>query len=209
MLLNTSNALELNFLNPEICGVDYGIDSCMWIGDVGQTGANGVGMLLAGAVNPSGSLVDTYWYDNLANPAVTNFYSRPYSNSADYGFADNANDNDNDNGNQNFYVVYQEGIYLGYRYAETRYEDYVMGTGNAGTFNYGSTVAYPFGYGDSYTTFAYSNYSVTEDADAFTVNVTVTNTGSVAGKKTVQVYSRHRDLAEPLRLDRYLSHRHL
>lgn len=186
VLLNTSNALELDFLNPEICGVDYGIDSCMWIGDVGQTGANGVGMLLAGAVNPSGSLVDTYWYDNLANPAVTNFYSRPYSNSADYGFADNANDNDN--GNQNFYVVYQEGIYLGYRYAETRYEDYVMGTGNAGTFNYGSTVAYPFGYGDSYTTFAYSNYSVTEDADAFTVNVTVTNTGSVAGKKTVQVY---------------------
>jgi len=78
VLLNTSNALELDFLNPEICGVDYGIDSCLWIGDVGQTGANGVGMLLAGAVNPSGSLVDTYWYDNLANPAVTNFYSRPY-----------------------------------------------------------------------------------------------------------------------------------
>ena len=82
----------------------------MWIGDVGQTGANGVGWLLSGKVNPSGSIVDTFWYDNLANPAVTNFYSRPYSNNADYGYS--LNENDNDNGNQGFYVVYQEGIYL-------------------------------------------------------------------------------------------------
>ena len=77
VLLNTSNSIELDFLNPEICGVDYGIDACMWIGDVGQTGANGVGWLLSGKVNPSGSIVDTFWYDNLANPAVTNFYSVP------------------------------------------------------------------------------------------------------------------------------------
>jgi len=184
VLLNTSNALELDFLNPEICGVDYGIDSCLWIGDVGQTGANGVGMLLSGAANPSGSIVDTFWYDNLANPAVTNFYSRPYSNNADYGFVAD----DKNNGNQGYYVVYQEGIYLGYRYAETRYEDYVMGTGNAGDFSYGTTVAYPFGYGESYTTFGYTNFAVTESADAFEINVTVTNTGNVAGKKTVQVY---------------------
>ena len=184
VLLNTSNAIELDFLNPEICGVDYGIDACMWIGDVGQTGANGVGQLLAGAANPSGSIVDTFWYDNLANPAVTNFYSRPYPNNADYGLIAD----DKDNGNQGYYVVYQEGIYLGYRYAETRYEDYVMGTGNAGDFNYGTTVAYPFGYGSSYTTFDYSDFAVTETADAFDVNVTVTNTGNVAGKKTVQVY---------------------
>ena len=186
VVLNTSNAIELDFLNPAICGVDYGIDSCLWVGDVGQTGANGVGWLLSGSVNPSGSLVDTYWYDNLANPAVTNFYSRPYSNNADYGYSSDTNDNDN--GNQGFYVVYQEGIYLGYRYAETRYEDVVMGTPNAGDFNYANVVAYPFGYGLSYTTFAYSDFAVTEGADAFTVNVTVTNTGSVAGKKTVQVY---------------------
>ena len=186
VLLNTSNSIELDFLNPEICGVDYGIDACMWIGDVGQTGANGVGWLLSGKVNPSGSIVDTFWYDNLANPAVTNFYSRPYSNNADYGYS--LNENDNDNGNQGFYVVYQEGIYLGYRYAETRYEDVVMGTGNAGDFDYSSVVAYPFGYGLSYTTFAYSDFTVGESADAFTVTVTVTNTGSVAGKKTVQVY---------------------
>ena len=184
VLLNTSNAIELDFLNPEICGVDYGIDACLWIGDVGQTGANGVGQLLAGAANPSGSIVDTFWYDNLANPAVTNFYSRPYSNNDEYGLVAD----DKDNGNQGYYVVYQEGIYLGYRYTETRYEDYVMGTGNAGDFNYGTTVAYPFGYGSSYTTFAYSDFAVTETAEGFELTVTVTNTGSVAGKKTVQVY---------------------
>ena len=186
VLLNTSNALELDFLNPEICGTDYGIDACLWIGDVGQTGANGVGQILAGATNPSGSIVDTFWYDNLANPAVTNFYSRPYSNNADYGYS--VDTNDNDNGNQGFYVVYQEGIYLGYRYSETRYEDYVMGTGNAGDYSYGTTVAYPFGYGQSYTTFDYSNFQMRDTGDAFELTVDVTNTGSVAGKKTVQVY---------------------
>ena len=66
VLINSSNAIELDFLNPEICGEDYGIDAAMWIGDVGQTGINGVGQLLSGAVTPSGSLVDTYLYDNMA-----------------------------------------------------------------------------------------------------------------------------------------------
>ena len=75
------------------------------------------------------------------------------------------------------YSVYQEGIYLGYRYFETRYEDVVMGTAKAGDYNWATTVAYPFGYGDSYTTFAYSNFNVTESDDAFTVTLKVTNTG--------------------------------
>lgn len=183
VLLNTSNAIELDFLNPDICGVDYGIDACMWIGDVGQYGANGVAQLLAGVVAPSGSLVDTYLYDNLAAPAIHNFYSQKYTNSDDYGLqAEDSPDV------QGMYTVYEEGIYLGYRYFETRYEDVVMGTGNAGDYDYATTVAYPFGYGMSYTTFEYSNYSVTENADSFTVNVTVTNTGDVEAKKTVQVY---------------------
>ena len=182
VLLNTSNGIQLDFLNPEICGVDYGIDTCMWIGDVGQTGANGVAWLLSGKMAPSGSLSDTYWYDNLLNPAVTNFYSRPYNNIDAYNLT-----TEND-GNQGMYSVYQEGIYLGYRYAETRYEDVVMGTGNAGDYDYSKTVAYPFGYGISYTTFEYSDYSVTPTADGFDVTVTVTNTGDVAAKKTVQVY---------------------
>lgn len=184
VLLNSSNAIELDFLNPEVCGVDYGVDACMWIGDVGQTGINGVAQLLSGELAPSGSLVDTFWYDNLLNPAVTNFYSREYDNMSEYSLTSD----DNNKGNQGMYSVYQEGIYLGYRYTETRYEDVVMGTGNAGDYNYGTTVAYPFGYGISYTTFDYSDYTVTPTEDSFEVSLTVTNTGDVAAKKTVQIY---------------------
>ena len=182
VLLNTSNAIEMDFLNPEICGEDYGIDSCMWIGDVGQTGAIGVGRLLSGTVAPSGSLVDTYWYDNMKNPAVVNFYTVPYEGYESYGLNTEGADV------QAMYSVYQEGIYLGYRYAETRYEDAVMGTAKTGDFDYDTTVAYPFGYGLSYTGFDFSDYKVTENGDNFDVEVKVTNSGDVAGKKTVQVY---------------------
>lgn len=183
VLLNTSNAIELDFLNPEICGTDYGIDSCMWIGDVGQTGINGVGQLLSGALSPSGSIVDTFCYDNMTNPAIYNFYSTAYPNAADFNLLTDGADV------QGMYSVYQEGIYLGYRYYETRYEDAVMGTGNAGDYDYGKAVAYPFGYGLSYTDFAFSNFNVKETDDGFDVSLTVTNTGDTyTGKKTVQIY---------------------
>ena len=183
VLINSSNALEMDFLNPAICGEDYGIDAAMWIGDVGQTGINGVGQLLAGTVTPSGSLVDTYLYDNLANPAMYNFYTQAYPNAAEYNLLTEGADV------QGMYSVYQEGIYLGYRYFETRYEDVVMGTAKAGDYDWATTVAYPFGYGDSYTTFDYSNFNVTESDDAFTVTLKVTNTGKTySGKETVQVY---------------------
>lgn len=183
VLINSSNAIEMDFLNPEICGEDYGIDSAMWIGDVGQTGINGVAQLLAGEVTPSGSLVDSYLYDNMANPAIYNFYTQAYPNAADYNLLTDGPDV------QGMYSVYQEGIYLDYRYYETRYEDAVMGTGNAGDYNWSTTVAFPFGYGDSYTTFEYSDFNVTESADAFNVTLKVTNTGSTySGKETVQLY---------------------
>ena len=183
VLINSSNAIELDFLNPEICGEDYGIDAAMWIGDVGQTGINGVAQLLAGEATPSGSLVDSYLYDNMANPAIYNFYTQAYPNAADYNLLTDGPDV------QGMYSVYQEGIYLDYRYYETRYEDAVMGTGNAGDYNWSTTVAFPFGYGDSYTTFEYSDFNVTESADAFNVTLKVTNTGSTySGKETVQLY---------------------
>ncbi|MCD7735141.1 MAG: fibronectin type III-like domain-contianing protein [Clostridiales bacterium] len=88
------------------------------------------------------------------------------------------------------YITYQEGIYIGYRYYETRYEDVVMGTGNAGDYDYASEVAYPFGYGLSYTDFTWSDFAVSFDAasDTFTVNVTVANTGDTAGKDVVEIY---------------------
>lgn len=183
VLLNSSNAIELDFLNPDICGVDYGIDACMWIGDVGQTGINGVGQLLSGAVSPSGSIVDTFCYDNLTNPAMYNFYTQAYPNASDYELLTDGPDV------QGMYSVYQEGIYLGYRYYETRYEDVVMGTANAGDYDYNTQVAYPFGYGLSYTDFEYSDFSAAATDDGFDITVTVTNTGDAySGKKTVQVY---------------------
>lgn len=183
VLLNSSNALELDFLNPELCGTDYGIDACMWIGDVGQTGINGVGQLLAGAVTPSGSLADTFCYDNLTSPAMRNFYAQEYPNAAEFGIEDSHSDI------KAHYGVYQEGIYMGYRYYETRYEDVVMGTQNAGNYDYNTTVAYPFGYGQSYTDFAFDDFKATETEDGFEISVKVTNIGKTySGKKTVQIY---------------------
>ncbi len=86
------------------------------------------------------------------------------------------------------YVVYQEGIYVGYKYYETRHEDAVMGQGNTKGYDYHADVAFPFGYGLSYTEFTYGDYTVEENEEDYTVEVTVTNTGNTAGKKIVQVY---------------------
>ena len=92
--------------------------------------------------------------------------------------------------NASTYMIYQEGIYVGYKYYETRYEDFVMGTGNTSNYAYSDDVAFPFGYGLSYTTFEYSDMQLTYDAatTTYTVTVKVTNTGDVAGKETVQIY---------------------
>ena len=175
VLLNTSNALQVDFLKENT----YNVDACLWIGGVGIAGTNAVTDILAGKVNPSGSLVDTYCYDNLSAPAMQNFVPTVYAGDTTL-IPDSADT----------YMIYQEGIYVGYKYYETRYEDYVMGTGNAGSYAYGDDVAFPFGFGLSYTTFAYSDMAVVynADTDQFEVTVTVTNTGDVAGKETVQVY---------------------
>ena len=179
VLLNTSNALQVDFLFDDA----YDIDAALWIGGLGDTGATSVAEILSGEVNPSGSLVDTYLKDNLSSPAMANFGSYSYTNADEMGL---------DSTVQSNYVVYQEGIYVGYLYYETRYEDYVMGTGNAGDWSYDDDVAFTFGYGSSYTTFDWSDFSCTynEVADTYIVEVTVTNTGDVAGKDTVQVYAQ-------------------
>ena len=175
VLINTSNALQVDFLQNN----EYGVDATLWIGGVGQTGLNAVAEILDGTVNPSGSLPDTYCYDNYSSPAMQNFTPVVYDG-----------DTTQIPEHADTYMVYQEGIYVGYKYYETRYEDYVMGTGNAGEYAYGNDVAFPFGYGLSYTTFEYSDVTLSYDAAAttYTMKVTVTNTGDVAGKETVQAY---------------------
>ena len=181
VLLNASNPMELDFLEPSLCGVDYGVDACLWVGEVGQNGIEAIGDILNGTVNPSGKLVDTYCYDNLTSPAMQNTYITSYTNAAEQGLAFKSTCNE-------YYEVYQEGIYVGYRYYETRYEDTVLGNANVGKYDYASTVAYPFGYGLSYTTFEYSGLTMKEDGDNFVFTVSVSNTGSVDGREAVQIY---------------------
>lgn len=183
MLINSANPISAAFIDDE----DYGIDAALWIGSVGQTGLYAVADILSGAVNPSGSLPDTWWTDNLLNPAMANFGSYTYARSENYKLGANTRA-------YNMYVVYQEGIYVGYRYAETRYEDVVLGTPGAGDYEYSDVVAYPFGYGLSYTTFELSDMEVSKSGEgmdtAYTVSVKVVNTGDTAGKKTVQIYGQ-------------------
>lgn len=176
VLINSSNPLQVDFLKNN----DYNVDACLWIGGVGISGINAVAEILAGDINPSGSLVDTYCYDNYSSPAMKNFVPTTYAGYAEGVIPEHAST----------YMIYQEGIYVGYKYYETRYEDYVMGTGNAGNYVYGDDVAFPFGYGLSYTDFEYSNMKMNYDAatTTYTFEVTVTNTGDVPGKEVVQLY---------------------
>ena len=184
VLLNSSNALQLDFVDK------YGIDAVLWIGDVGMTGTRGVADILCGDVNPSGRIVDTFMKDNHSAPAMENFGAYRWTNGADYEVESAQNNTDPGIAKCNSdYVVYQEGIYVGYRYFETRYEDSVLGQGNSGDWNYDDCVAFPFGYGLSYTDFEYSNFKLTPNADgSFTAEVDVKNVGSVDGKHTVQIY---------------------
>ena len=181
VLINTSNALQVDFLKNN----EYGVDATLWIGGVGQTGINAVAEILSGTVNPSGSLPDTYCFDNYSSPVMQNFTPIQYAEA-------NEGDLAKIPGHADTYMIYQEGIYVGYKYYETRYEDTVMGKGNTAGYVYSDDVAFPFGYGLSYTTFEYSdmvlNYDVNEDGPVYTVAVTVTNTGKVPGKETVQIY---------------------
>ena len=182
VIINSANPISTGFLFDE----ELAIDAAMWVGSVGQTGLYAVGDVVSGAVNPSGSLPDTWWMDNMANPVMNNFAAYTYDDFKTYF----------PGGDTAFtkYVVYQEGIYLGYKYTETRYEDVVMGTPKAGKFDWSKTVSFPFGFGLSYSTFRLSDMEVTKSGEGqqtiYTVTVNVKNTGSAAGKKTVQIYAQ-------------------
>ncbi len=176
VLINSSNPLQVDFLKDNI----YDVDATLWIGGVGINGLAAVGDILTGKINPSGSLVDTYCFDNYSSPAMKNFVPTTYAGYEAGMIPENAST----------YMIYQEGIYVGYKYYETRYEDFVMETGNAGEYAYGDDVAFPFGYGLSYTDFEYSDMELSYDkaTTTYSIDVTVTNTGDAAGKEVVQIY---------------------
>lgn len=195
VLLNTGNTIQMQDLEKYYDG----IDACMWIGQPGSTGINAVADLLKGkdmdgnALSPSGRLTDTWVYDNNSAPSTVNDGNYTYGNSELL-----SNKLKQNAGYHSKYMVYQEGIYIGYRYYETRYSDLVTGRGNADSakgakhsssgWRYEEEVAFPFGYGLSYTQFSYSDFSVERSGSDYLVSVTVTNTGSVAGKEVVQIY---------------------
>ena len=172
LIINSNAALELDWL------ADYpNIKSVLYAPTIGASMAD----ILTGKVSPSGRTVDTFAADASASPAAQNF--------GDYAYYD-----ENGNITKYNYVTYEEGIYVGYRYYETRYEDTVLGQGNAGDYDYAKEVIYPFGYGLSYTSFDWkvtdasaNGATLTKDGDV-TVKVTVTNTGDRAGKDVVQLY---------------------
>ncbi len=180
VLVNSSNAVQCNFLDDKA----YGIDAALWIAGPGAYGTNAIADIFAGNVNPSGKLVDTFLKDNFSNPSLYNFGDCTYANAAAVGLKDT---NDASETNVN-YVVYQEGIYVGYKYYETRYADQVMGVANVGDYSYDDCVYRTFGFGLSYTDFTYSDYKLSETSDAVTISVKVTNSGNVAGKNTVELY---------------------
>ncbi len=177
VLLNTSNQIQTADLMKE----EYGIDAVLWMGQVGINGTEAVAEILNGTINPSGSLPDTYWYKHTDNPVVNgNYGAFQYPNRKDFpelpepkkswsGVSDN----------WGTYVTYQEGVYLGYRYSETRYTDTVMKRDGHGNFDWKNTISYPFGFGLSYTDFKFSNFNATESKEGFKLSVDVKNVGKV------------------------------
>ena len=177
VVVNSANAMELGFVN------DYSqIKSVLYCPGTGQTGFDGLGEIIAGQVNPSGKTADTFVADLLSTPTANNFGDFDYTNMEEYGV-----ENMFSEGGMAYptFVNYVEGIYVGYRYYETAYAEAEAGNME---FDYDSTVVYPFGYGLSYTTFSQEMGPITNDGTTVSFDVTVTNTGDVAGKDVVEVY---------------------
>ena len=173
VVINSNNAMELGWVE------NYdSIGALILAPGTGETGMAALGEILSGDVNPSGRTVDTYVYDLTAAPGYNNTGNFAYNNVEDlkeaFTEADEAYQ-----GNIAF-VNYVEGIYLGYKFYETADEE--------GLINYDEMVQYPFGYGLSYTTFSQEITNFTDNGDSISLDVTVTNTGDVAGKSAVEVY---------------------
>ncbi|VEU80230.1 beta-glucosidase [Haploplasma axanthum] len=178
LIINSSNTMELGFVQdmPEI-------DSAIWIGGPGANGLNALGKILNGEVNPSGRLTDIHARDFKKDPTWFNFAKNTQNTEGNQYVVDGKTQ-------PYYYVDYEEGIYLGYKYYETR----AVEEENSETW-YNENVVYPFGYGLSYTNFTWeiegagneTPIALTADTE-IAVKVKVTNNGSVAGKEVVQLY---------------------
>ena len=197
VIINSSTSMELGFLDGAddhdeslvdgMDGIADKIDACVWIGGPGYSGINALGRVLNGTVNPSGRTVDTYRRDFTQDPTYVNFSDYLVSRGNLYLVSDGSQPSVAEH-----YVDYEEGIYVGYRYYETRgFTD--------GEDWYNDNVVFPYGYGLSYTTFEWEvtdmsfedgaalSWTADEDEE-FSVTVSVENTGNMAGKEVVEVY---------------------
>ena len=181
VIVNSGNVMELGLLDE----LD-GVDAVMYVPHTGQSGANAIGKILNGEVNPSGKTTDTFAYFTTENA--------PYAADAFY----------QNGANNSKHIAYTEDIYIGYKWYETADKEGFFAS--KGT-SYDKVVQYPFGYGLSYTSFEWTIKSVdikksgeevsaalkngdtvTDKNSKITVAVEVKNTGSVAGKDVVQLY---------------------
>lgn len=187
VMLNTLTSFQCDFIerynNTE---TDKRIDALLWIGGPGKTGAKAIGALLNGEANPSGKTTDIYSKDFTKDPTWVNFGDGTQSNndSPNTSYLENGKDAPGYN-----IVTYEEGVYLGYRYYETR--DYEERKTNPSSSWYADNVIFPFGYGLSYTKFDQKITEVTgslEDKGDLKISVEVENTGKKAGKDVVQLY---------------------
>ena len=171
VVYNGANTMELGFVD------EYAqIKSVLWCPGTGQSGFNALGSILAGTVNPSGKTADTFVYDLTATPTWNNFRAFSYTNADEFAAAGFMIKSTTPR-----FINYNESIYVGYRFYETAAAE--------GVIDYATTVQYPFGYGLSYTSFSQTMSDLTVDGEGnISLDVTVTNTGSVAGKDVVEVY---------------------
>ena len=189
LIVNSSNAMELD---REIVVNNDKIQSVIFAPGAGQNGFDAIGKILSGAVTPSGRLTDTFAADFTQDPTWQNFGNNNIgvylSDTAGNQYTlDDGTPYKNNFENGVFGVEYEEGVYVGYKYYETRgFTD--------GDAWYDAAVNYPFGYGLSYTEFEWMVGEARMDTPTLTpetkisVDVTVTNTGMYAGKDVVQLY---------------------
>lgn len=174
VVYNGANTMELGFVN------DYEqIQGVIWCPGTGQSGFEALGEIIAGESNPSGKTSDTFVKDLTTTPTWNNFGDFEYDNMEEFEHTQTNFTSTTESYGPHF-VNYVENIYVGYRFYET--------AATEGLINYDDMVMYPFGYGLSYTSFTQEMGAITETDDTISFDVTVTNTGDVAGKDVIEVY---------------------
>ncbi len=212
VLINSGNTMVLKDIAK---GGAHEVDAICYIGVINDYQLTGTAKVLLGEVNATGALPDTYLADNAANPAVVNFGGEYY---ADYEIVGQEGTDPRYPGetigntkassfggattyNGGHYIVEAEGIYVGYKYFETRYYDAIMNPGykavsapgatQGETWNYGAEVLYPFGHGLSYLDYTQKIKSLNVDNSEngeITAVVEIKNNGDKEGLFLAQLY---------------------